>query len=235
VSFEWASWIVTRRSAIDRSLAAKLGDALPGPAAPESEALRRFRSYAASALRRGSAAAPALDGVRVEVERACGLLEGWCGAAVEVAGARGPELRALLEPLAAEFRTALRGSHVAQRARRARPGARRAVSAAIDRIGDAFLAVDPESGEVVDANPAAAALLGVRRPDLIGARAARFVHGDTRESWREQLETLVESAEPRRFRSIWIDALTRPIAVEVNATRLATRARTLALVVARPV
>ncbi|MDJ0869065.1 MAG: PAS domain-containing protein [Myxococcota bacterium] len=234
-SLEWASWIVTRRVAIDRALQDRLGAERPGPAAPESEALRRFRSFAAAALRRGPGAEPALDGLRVDSQRTLALLDGWCHAAAELAGPRGGEVRALLDPLAARFRAALTGSQIARPARHARRPARRAVAAAIDRVADAFLAVDLETGAIVDANPAAAALLGTEREKLVGARARRYVHADAGDIWEQRLAALVESPEAQRFRAILLDALARPIAVEVSATPHATRARSLALVLARPV
>lgn len=229
---EWSSWIVSRRAAIERALALRRGGAAAA-ADPESEALRRFRSFAASALRRGEEAAPALDGLRVDPERTAALLAGWCEAAIALAGDEGDELRALLEPLAARFRSALVGQRVARKAAKAPRVPRRAVVGAIDRIADAFLAVDLESGQLVDANPAAAALLGVTREQLIGAPAERFVRADARGAWRDELEELVESAEPRRFRAVLLDALERPVSVEVHVTRFAARERMLALAMAR--
>jgi PAS domain S-box-containing protein len=230
----WAAWIVVRRAEIDRTLAGRLGAVPVDPATPEAEALRRFRSFATSALRRGVGGAPALDGLRVEPQRAAALLEGWCESASLVAATRGAELRGLLEPLAAQFRTALLGTTVARRASRAPRTKRRAVTAAIDRVADAFLAVDVDTGSVIDANPAAAVLLGLTREALLGREASGFVEADARERWTHRLEGLAESPEPCRFRVAWVDVRRQAIPVEVTATRSATRARTLALVVARP-
>jgi PAS domain-containing protein len=231
---EWASWIVTRRAAIERALVLRLGERTPSPASPESEALRRFRSFVATALRRGvDDVAPALDGLRVDPARAEQALEGWCRAAADVAGPRGTELRAILAPLAARFRGSLTGAHVVRSAPRGARAIRRAVAGAIDRVADAFLAVDLEDERVVDANPAAAALLRTPRETLVGADARRFVHSDSRIAWHDELAELVESDEPRRFRAIWIDALARPVAVEAHVTRYVRRGRVLALVLAR--
>jgi len=224
---------VSRRAAIERALALRQDPAEPGKAAPEDEALRRFRSFAASALRRGEPAAPALDGLRVDPERAARLLGAWCEAAVALAGDQGGELRALLEPLAARFASALTGQRSARRAGKAARVSRRAVIGAIDRIADAFLAIDLEDGRVVDANPAAAALLGHARHELLGAEAEAFVRGDTRGVWRDELAELVESDEPRRFRAVLLDRSEHPVSVEVHATRFAARERVLALAVAR--
>jgi PAS domain-containing protein len=175
--------------------------------------------------------------VRADPARALRAVQEWCGAAAEVAGPQGAELRSLLAPLAARFEAALFGGrearHAARAARAARP-ARRAVVGAIDRIADAFLAVDLADGTVVDANPAAAALLRTPRDALLGTPAEGFVQPEARGLWRDELAELVESDEPRRFRAVWVDALAHPIAVEAHASRhQPARERVLALVVAR--
>lgn len=240
----WAGWLVSRRAAVDRALALRAlerGELPPSAGSPEGEALRRFRSWAAAALRRGAGDnAPALDGVRADPAQALRALEDWCAAAIDVAGPHGAELRSVLVPLAARFEAALTGARVARQVARAaratgaaRP-ARRAVVGAIDRVADGFLAVDLADGLVVDANPAAAALLRTPRDALLGAEAARFVHPDTRTVWNDELAELVESDEPRRFRAVWIDALAHPLAIEAHVTRhQPSRDRLLALVLAR--
>jgi PAS domain S-box-containing protein len=230
---EWASFLVTRRGAIERALAADLGDALPPAGAAETEALRRFRSFAGARRRRADAGAPALDGLAVDALATARLVEAWCRAAAGVAGERGGELRALLEPLVARYRSALVGAELAHEARRAPRTARRAVAGAIDRIADAFLAIDAGAGTVADANPAAATLLRVAREDLLGRTAADFVAPASLDTWSEAIEALVESAAPHRFDAALVDAHGRSVAVDVRATRHATRGKVLALVVAR--
>lgn len=231
---QWAAWIVLRRREIDRALADRLGAPPLDPAAPEAEALRRFRSFAAASLRRGLASAPALDGVRGDDQRTLVLLDAWCEAAIAVAGGSGEELRGLLAPLAEQFRIALLGVKVVRHVERAPRPRRRAVPAAIDRVADAFVAVDVDTGKVIDANPAAITLLGVTRETLLGHDATAFVRPDGLEAWTNRLEDLAESSDPCRFQVVWMDARRQSIAVEVTATRHATRARTLALVLARP-
>lgn len=232
-NLEWASWIVTRRAAIDRALAERLGASMPGVAAPETEALRRFRSFAGARLRREDAGPPALDGLRVDAVATTRLVQGWCRVAEEVAGARGAELRALLDPLAARFQSALVGSEQASEARRAPRTGRRAVSGAIDRIADAFVAVDVDAGTIADLNPAAATLLRVTREELLGRPLIDFCAPAARALWSAELESLLESAAPRRFLTAVVDARGAVHAVEIHATRLATRDRVLALLVAR--
>jgi PAS domain S-box-containing protein len=233
VHVEWASFLVTRRAAIDRALAARLGDGRPRASAPETEALRRFRSFAAARLRHASAGEPALDGLRVDPAAAAALVDAWCGVAEEAAGPRAAELRALLAPLRDRFRGALLGVESAHAARHAPRVPRRAVAGAIDRIADAFLAIDLDDGAIADANPAAASLLGAAREDLLGAAALSRVAPGSRARWAAELEALVESAAPRRFEAELLDAHGAAIAVDVHATRVATRDRVLAVVVAR--
>ncbi len=199
---ELAIWLVAQRRAIEASLAARLGAAWPAPRAPEAEALRRFRAWTASALRE-PAATPALEGLRVSERGAAALLEAWVDAAAAHAGPDAEAVRDALLPLVARFRETLRTTAPVRRARGApRPGRRRAVSAAIDRVAEPFLAVDAASGTIEDANPAAGALLGAARDALLGADAMRFVPAGDHELWWTQLDAMAEGGEPRRFRAV---------------------------------
>jgi PAS domain S-box-containing protein len=231
---EIAAWLVSKRQQIEQLMADRLGPARPEPGAPESEALRRFRSYAASALQRGATAAPALDGLHASERRVMALLDAWSLAAAELAGPRREAVGAALAPLLGAFRNALRSTGAARRARGAPRASRRAVMAAIDRVCDAFLAIDADSGRLVDANPAAGALLGVARDALLGVEASAFVEPAAREDLSTALEAVTEGAEPRRFPLSLRDASGTTIPVECTATRFATRERTLALLLARP-
>ena len=111
---------------------------------------------------------------------------------------------------------------------------RRAVMAAIDRVADSFFAIDADSGEILDANPAAGALLGVHRDALLGVDAMSFVPKSDRDEWWTEIDAVTEGADARRFDSSLRDASGSEIAVECSITRFATRGRTLALIVARP-
>ena len=108
------------------------------------------------------------------------------------------------------------------------------MTAAIDRVGDAFLAVDADTGAIEDANPAAGALLGTSRDELLGAEAAGFLPKTARERWWLELEAIAEGDDGRRFETWFNDGRGGAVAVEASVTRFATRRRTLALVVARP-
>lgn len=216
-------------------MAASLGETMPSAGSPEAEALRRFRSFAAAALQRGEAALPALDGIRVDERRATALLSSWIDAAVLAAGPDGESVRQALLPLLARFRSGLRSSEPARRASGTpRSSRRRAVSAAIDRIAEAFLAIDVDSGRIVDANPAAGSLLGTARDALLDAEFSRFVPASERDAWWTELDAVTESAEARRLHSRLLDREGEGVEIDASVTRFATRRRTLALVVARP-
>jgi PAS domain S-box-containing protein len=231
---EIASWLIARRLEIERAMAARLGPAVPKPGAGETEALRRFRSYAANCLRRGASGAPSLDGLRVNERRVSALLAAWCEAAAEVAGPHAGSVRAALQPLFVSFRSALRTTNGGLRKGGAPRAGRRAVVAAIDHICDAFLAIDADSGRIVDANPAAAALLGVARDALIDVEASAFIPAESRNGWWTQFDAVTEGADPQRFSASLADRSGLPIPVDCTVTLLANRNRTLALVIARP-
>jgi PAS domain S-box-containing protein len=215
-------------------MARALGGRMPSAVSPHAEALRRLRSFAVAALQRGAEARPALDGLRVDAEEASPVLCAWLDAAVEAAAPDGRAVRDALEPVLASFAVALRSSEGARRAGGAPRAGRRAVSAAIDRVADVFLAIDTESGRIEDANPAAGALLGRTRERLLGASALEFVPEPGRELWWSQLDALAEGSEALRFEAALLDGSGRAVGIEARATRFATRSRTLALVLARP-
>ncbi len=230
---ELAAWLVRQRSAIEQRVLAKLGAEAPTAVAPESEALRRFRSFAASALLRGRAVEPSLDGLRADEERVSHLIGTWSEAAAEVAGRRAAEVREALDPLLARFRTALRGSTSVRQKSGAPRTSRRAVVAAIDRIADPFLAVDTISGRIVDANPAAGAMLGVARDVLLQSDLEDFVPRALRAQWRDELDASAEGSEARRFALLLSDPTGLEIPVEAHATRHVARERVLALLLLR--
>jgi PAS domain-containing protein len=216
-------------------MAASLGDAMPAAGSPESEALRRFRSFAAATLRRGDGTAPSLDGIRVDERRATLLLSSWIDAAATTAGPDATAVREALVPILVRFRVGLRTTQPARHASGApRASRRRAVSAAIDRISEAFLAIDVDSGRIADANPAAGALLGTTRDALLESDVAQFLSEAARDAWWTQLDAVAEGAEPRCFLSSLVDRGGAAIAVDVSVTRFVRRTQTLALAVVRP-
>ena len=232
-----AAWLVSKRHQIEAVMTSRLGPAAPHPAAVEAEVLRRFRSFAAASLKRGTTREPALDGIRAHEQRVHALLTAWSNAAEEVAGDQAETIRNALAPLIAHFRGALRNTQGNRRSRGAPRSNRRAVIAAIDRVADAFLALDTDNGMIVDANPAAGALLGVARDALLGAAAMGFIPTADHESWWTELDAMTEGTESRRFDSTLQDHSGLSIPVDCTMTRFATRGRTLALVLirARPI
>ncbi len=230
-----ATWLVAKRHPIERLMAASLGDTLPAAGSPEAEALRRFRTFTAAALRRGDRALPALDGIRVDERRVTMLLSRWVDSAAAAAGPDGTSVREALVPILLRFRMSLRTTQPAlQASGPPRTSKRRAVSAAIDRIAEAFLAIDVNSGRIADANPAAGALLGTTRDALLRKEINPFLPEPSREAWWTRLDAVAEGADPRRFVSEMVDCAGEVLGVDVSVTRLATRKHTLALLVARP-
>jgi PAS domain S-box-containing protein len=229
-----SAWLVSRRREIDRRLADRRGGGAP-PASAEAEALRRFRSYATSSLLRGSSSLPAIDGLRAPTRRVVPLVEAWIESAVEMAGVDGEAVRRVLAPLGEAFAGALKASSSSRKSSGApRASSRRAVSAAIDRLADAFLAIDTDTLRIVDANPAAGSLLGLPRDRLLEQEALAFVPEAARPAWTTHIDAMAETVEPRRFLEALQDAQGARLHVEARVTRFATRRRTLALVLARP-
>ena len=229
-----ARWLIAHRNAIEASLAARLGPAAPRASGPEAETLRRFRTFASTALMRGELPAPALDGLRPDERRVMSLLSAWRETAGELAGSSGSELDAALEPLLARFRLALRTSSAGRRKRARTSAPRRAVAGAIDRVADAFLAIDVSAATIVDANPSAGALLGVNRDSLFGLELMRFVPSDYQAGWWTQLDAAAESNEDLQFEARLEAAGGEIVRAAATATAFSTRGRTLALVMLRP-
>ncbi|MFP6640938.1 MAG: PAS domain-containing protein, partial [Myxococcota bacterium] len=198
------------------------------------ETLRRFRTFSATALMRGEAPDPALDGLRPNERRVMALLTAWTNAAAELIGPDGDGLQKELTPLLNRFRLALRTRTSSRQASGKPRSTRRAVSAAIDRVADVFLAIDTTEGTIADANPAAGALLNVERDALLGVDFFSFAPESERDHWWSQLDSLAEGNEAVRFPAHLQDVAGRVIPLDASATRFSTRSRTLALVVLRP-
>ncbi len=218
----------------------QLGPAAPAAGSAESEALRRYRSFLCTALVRGESPPPALDGLRLQERRVMALIDAWSAAAAaartDPSGGEngGAELVRTLAPYAEQFRMAVRTSS-GGRQRRGRPRAsRRAVVAAIDRVADAFLAVDTETAEIVDANPAAGSLLGVDRDALLGVESLRFVDAAGRDAWWSALDAVNEGGDTHRFGARLLDARGSALDVDATATWFASKGRGLALLMLRP-
>jgi PAS domain S-box-containing protein len=232
--------LVAHRREIESAMKVQLGPAAPAAGSAESEALRRYRSFVSAGLVRGETGAPALDGLRVAERRVMALIDAWIRAADHTLPAdlplpdRANGLQTVLAPWTEQFRLAIRTSS-GSRKQRGRPrAARRAVVAAIDRVADAFLAIDTESGEIVDANPAAGSLLGLNRDALLGVDSLEFVAQPERDRWWTELDAMGEDGDTRSFDARLQDVGGGAVAVHATSTRFATRGRTLALLMLRP-
>ena len=231
---ELATWLLGHRQQIEKRLEGRLGPAAPRASGPEAETLRRFRTFATTALMRGAAAAPALDGLRPNERRVMALLEAWIDTASDLAGPQGAALREALGGPLEQFRMTLRNTASGRRAKGTPRVARRAVSAAIDRVADAYLAIDVHEGTIVDANPAAGALLGVERDTLLGIELGSFVPAIGQPAWWTRLDAIAEDSDSQRFRAPLRDVSGAEMELEASATRFTTRGRTLALTLLRP-
>jgi len=216
-------------------MAESLGAAAPAASGPEAETLRRFRTFASTALMRGEAPRPVLDGLRPNERRVMALLTTWAESAVGLAGPDASVVRRALAPLLDAFRLAIRTTGT-KRKTSGRPRAtRRAITAAIDRIADLYFAIDVDSGEILDANPAAGAGLGVARDALIGIEFNAFVPSDGQGPWWTALDAIAEGQESTIFSAVMQDREGRTLRLEASATRYMRSAnKTLALVLARP-
>lgn len=234
VNRDLATWLVAQRLEIERVMSDRLGAAAPAAAGAEAETLRRFRTFASTALMRGEAPRPVLDGLRPNERRVMALLTTWAESASELAAPESQIVREALAPLLDAFRLSIRTTGK-KRKTSGRPRAtRRAISAAIDRIADLYFAIDVDSGEILDANPAAGAALGVARDALIGVEFNAFVPTDAQGPWWTSLDAIAEGQENTIFSAAMQDREGRRVRLEASATRyLRTGNKTLALVIAR--
>lgn len=212
----------------------RLGPAAPSISSPEAEALRRFRSFTSSALVRDTVLPPALDGLRVNQRRTEALLLAWLEAASEAAGSHRTLLRDSLTPLVSQFRVHLRGTASGRKTRGAPRAKRRAVVAAIDRVAEGFLAIDTDTGTIEDANPAAGALLGLNRDELLGVDAMSFVPQPMQAPLWSELDAVGEGVETHLFSTTLCDSKGTCLEMLASATRYSTRDKTLALILLRP-
>jgi len=233
VNRDLATWLVSQRLEIERIMQSRLGAAAPAASGPEAETLRRFRTFSSTALMRGEAPRPVLDGLRPNERRVMALLTTWAQAATELAGPDGPVVAETLSPLLDAFRLSIRTTGT-NRKTSGRPRAtRRAITAAIDRVADLYFAIDVDSGEILDANPAAGSALGVARDALIGIEFNAFVPSDVQGPWWTSLDTIAEGQESTVFIATMQDREGRRLRLEASATRYLRSNRTLALVIAR--
>jgi PAS domain S-box-containing protein len=186
------------RRTIDAEVDRRLAREDPPPEA-RLEIVRRFRSYCRLASIGVSAARPSLDGLGGQ--SAFGL-ERAVQTAVQVALECDPPepVARALEALSSDFRSGVRRSFhpeespKQQRSRRKFPNAGRRVRSAIDRIGDAYLALCLDTGQLYDVNPVAEHLLGTKAEHLLGRSFADIVAQPDRAEFA-QLEARLDAGE----------------------------------------
>lgn len=234
VNRDLANWLMSKRIEIERVMQAKLGAAAPAASGPEAETLRRFRTFVSTALVRGASPRPVLEGLRPNERRVMALLTCWAVVASELAGPDRVAVSETLRPLLEHFRFAIRTTGQTRKTSGPPRASRRAISSAIDRIADLYFAIEVDSGEILDANPAAGAALGVARDALIGVEFNAFVPADAQGPWWTSLDSLAEGQDQHVFAATMQDREGRRIRLEVSATRhLRTANRVVALVIAR--
>ena len=229
-----ANWLMSQRLEIERVMQDRLGGAAPAAAGPEAETLRRFRTFTSTALMRGEAPRPVLEGLRPNERRVMALLTCWAEAASELAGPDAKVVGGALAPLLDAFRISIRTTGTSRKSSGRPRATRRAISAAIDRVADLYFALDTDSGEILDANPAAGAALGVARDALIGIEFNAFVPVDTQGPWWTALDAIAEGQDNHVFIASMQDRDGSPLRLEASATRYVRPQRTLALILARP-
>lgn len=92
--------------------------------------------------------------------------------------------------------------------------------ALLETVPEALLVTDPD-GVVRDANPAAAALLGVSTRSLRGKPLAVYVPREERSAFRSRLPHLTDDALPARFELRMQPRMAVPVLVEVSVARFA--------------
>jgi PAS domain S-box-containing protein len=238
---EAAFFLDRYRATIEAEVDRRLERQEPPPAA-RLEIVRRFRSYCRLASIYPDAARPSLDGLAGNDATA---LERAVTTAVDVACECGPPLAVAdaLRSLETRFRTGLRRvlqpepieerDATGPKGRRRLPNAGKRVRSAIDRIGDAYLALNLDTGRIFDVNPAAENLFGASADALLERAISEFVHPDDRRVF-DDLEARLDAGEeagPLGF------AFARPggerVAVELTAAVHTISGKRLAILVAR--
>jgi PAS domain S-box-containing protein len=227
------------RAAIEAEVNRRLGRAEPAPEA-RLEIVRRFRSFCRLASVDWAMARPSLEGL---AGHSCDGLETAVRIAAESAAGSGldAEQASLLGALSERFRAGIRRQlkpedfepHVAAPERRKRANAGKRVRAAIDRIDDAYLALNLDDGRIFDLNPAAEALLGAEANALLDRELADWIEPGDRAGYAS-LEARLdagESAPPMRLRFRRRDG--EAVAGEVSVAGHTIAGRRLAIFVVR--
>ena len=186
------------RSAIEAEVNRRLGGAEPTPHA-RAEIIRRFRTYCRLASLDTNAARPSLDGLGGNEPAA---LERALSVAVEIAIECGPEpaVAGALRRMEHQFRAGIRRLMLPvdrrkhRKGRRRMPNAGKRVRSAIDRISDAYLALNLDNGKIFDLNPAAEMLLGADAARLLDQSFDKLIAPQDRQFYAD-LEARLDAGE----------------------------------------
>jgi PAS domain S-box-containing protein len=225
------------RSEIESEVDRRIDRGEPPPAA-RAEIVRRFRSFCRLASIDRAAARPSLDGLGgndpAGLERAVSI-------AVEVAVERAsqPELEQTLRDMELRFRAGLRRIMTPKeprgnrKKRRKQPNAGKRVRSAIDRIGDAYVALCLDTGLVYDLNPAAETLLGVEASKLLRRPLVELIPDDARPAYRN-FEARLDAEEDTGLTPLSFNRGDGArIATEVSVMNHTIAGRRLAILIAR--
>lgn len=187
------------RGVIEAEVNRRMGREEPSPEV-RGEIVRRFRTYCRLASLEVVSARPALDGLGGNSPAG---LERAVGRAVEVALECGPplEVRRVLETMQARFLAGMRriltpreSERKSRRGRRKVPNAGKRVRAAIDRIGDSYVALNLDTGKIFDVNPASEALFGTEAEHLLERPLEDLVAPQDRQTYAD-LEARLDAGE----------------------------------------
>ncbi|MFQ5512852.1 MAG: PAS domain-containing protein [Myxococcota bacterium] len=226
------------RAAIEAEVDRRLGRSEPTPHA-RREIVRRFRSFCRLASVDPRVARPSLDGLGGTHPAG---LEQAISRAVEVACECGPspEIAETLLALGERFRAGIRqlmqpaaDRHAGRGRRRQAPGKRRRVRAAIDRIGDAYLALCLDTGKVFDVNPAAETLFASEPGHLLERPLLELVAPTDRERFAA-LEARLDAGEDSGPVDLWfLRDSGEAVRVQLTVVQHTIGARRLAILTAR--
>jgi PAS domain S-box-containing protein len=218
------------RTTIEAEVDRRLGRAQPPPHA-RAEIVRRFRSFSRLASADIGASQPSLEGLGGNSSAA---LERAVQVAVDVALLCGApqDVARCLRDLEARFRSGIRRAiepgdapQPDRKRRRQNPARRRRVRAAIDRIGDAYVALCLETGRVYDLNPAAEALFGRDAAGLLELSFAELIEPSDRGAYEDLAARLEgeESTPPVDLCASRPDGTRIPIELSVASHRIGGR------------
>lgn len=227
------------RGAIEAEVNRRMGREEPPPEV-RAELIRRFRTFCRLAALDPRVAKPSLDGLGGNRPAA---LERAVATAVDVACQCAPpeDVARALRDLEGLFRAGIRRTMDLEpvletkktRGRKRRPNAGKRVRAAIDRISDAYVAVNLDTGQILDVNPAAESLLGTDAEKLLDRPFGSLIAPSHRLFFTD-LESRLDAGEDGGLFEV---ALARPdgasVAVELGVAQHTISGHRLAIFTAR--